>query len=292
MRHLPSLRAIRAFEACYRLGSFTRAATELNVGQPAISHQIKLLEDDLGVALFEKRGPITRPTAIADDYYRSVALALSGLDDASRKVRRLGRDDIVTIGTYPGIATFWALPRLAAQSKSTSYRVVTAERDADLDLAEMDAAILFGDGAWPGFEAHKLIGEAVVPVAAPALAKRLMSVPLADFLAEGPLIHLEDAEARWFNWRDWQKRFAPHAKTIDRSLVVTNHGIALYQAIQGLGVALGWRGVVDDLLRSGVLVALHDTPLTSARGYYLVSRPGWLGGTAGRQLTARLRASP
>ena len=167
--------------------------------------------------LFEKRGPITKPTAIADDYYRPVALALSGLDDASRKVRRLGRDDIVTIGTYPGIATFWALPRLAAQSKAVSYRVVTAERDADLDLAEMDAAILFGDGDWPGFEAHRLIGEAVVPVAAPALAKALKARPPAEWLVAGPLIHLEDAEARWFTWTDWQKRFGGAWDALSRS---------------------------------------------------------------------------
>lgn len=293
MRYLPPLRAIRAFEACYRLGSFTRAARELNVGQPAISHQIKLLEADLGIALFDKRGPMTRPTAIADEYYRSVALA--GLNDASRKIRRHGRTDMLTIGTYPGIATFWALPRLAAHraaGTALSCRVVTAERDADIDLSEVDAAILFGDGIWPGYESRLLLPERVVPVAAPALARELRSATAADLLRRGPLIHLEDPEQRWFTWRDWQARFAPKAKTIDRSLVVTNHGIAIYQALQGAGVALGWQGVIADLLASGVLVALREQALESSRGYHLVSRPGWQAEPAGRQLLALLLSPP
>lgn len=297
MRHLPPLRAIRAFEACYRLGSFTRAARELNVGQPAISHQIRLLEEDLGVALFEKRGPVSRPTAIADEFYGSVALSLSGLADASHRIRRRGsRDMMLTIATYPGIATFWLLPRLAAHRAGTdpaahatlSCRVVTAERDADIDIAEVDAAILFGDGNWLGFESRLLLPERVVPVASPALAQKLRSKNTADLLRDGPLIHLEDPEQRWFTWRDWQKRFAPKAKAIDESLVVTNHGVAIYQALQGAGVALGWQGVIAELIASGVLVSLSDQALESPRGYHLVSRPGWLDGPDGCRLLAHL----
>jgi len=296
MRHLPPLRAIRAFEACYRLGNFTRAAAELNVGQPAISHQIKLLEEDLGAALFEKRGPASRPTAIADDFYGHVAMSLTSLAEASRRIRRRGTQDLLTIATYPGIATFWVLPRLAAQRAGTdpadrstlSCRVVTAERDADIDIAEVDAAILFGDGNWPGFESRLLLPERVVPVASPTLARQLKSRNATDLLQIGPLIHLEDPEQRWFTWRDWQKRFAPNTRSIDHSLVVTNHGVAIYQALQGAGVALGWQGVIADLLASGVLVSLHEEVLESPRGYHLVSRPGWLDGPAGTRLLAHL----
>lgn len=289
MRDLPSLRAVRAFEACYRLGSFTRAARELNVGQPAISHQIRQLETDLGSRLFEKRGPVTRPTAAADEYYRHVALALTGLAEASRRLRRAGRDNDVTIATYPGIATFWALPRLAPQAgAATRYRVVTAERDADIDLDAVDAAILFGAGTWSGHDSRLLIPEQVVPVAAPRLAHRLSGLGPGEMLRRGPLIHLDDAERRWFTWRDWQARFAPRARRIDQHLTVTNHGIALHLALQGEGVALGWLGVVSEMLRAGGLVALGKTPLTSTRGYHLVARPGWFAQPRGRALLARL----
>lgn len=297
MQHLPSLRAVRAFEACYRLGSFTRAARELHVGQPAISHQIRLLEADLGQALFEKRGPLTRPTAIADEYYRSVALALSGLDAASRRIRQRGTGDLLTIATYPGIATFWALPRLSLRSRDgqekearAAWRVVTAERDADIDLDAVDAAILFGAGNWPGYEHRLLLPERVVPVAAPALARDLGNLAPAQLLRTGPLIHLDDPERRWFTWQDWQAHFAPEGGALDRSLVVTNHGIAIYQALQGLGVALGWQGVIDDLLRAGLLVALSAQPLVSGRGYHLVARPGWFETPPGVGLLAALLA--
>ncbi|MBL8708725.1 MAG: LysR family transcriptional regulator [Rhodospirillaceae bacterium] len=298
MQHLPSLRAVRAFEACYRLGSFTRAARELHVGQPAISHQIRLLEADLGQALFEKRGPLTRPTAIADEYYRSVALALSGLDAASRRIRQRGAGELLTIATYPGIATFWALPRLSARSRDghekaarAAWRVVTAERDADIDLEAVDAAILFGEGNWPGYEHRLLLPECVVPVAAPGLARELAGLSPAQLLRSGPLIHLDDPERRWFTWQDWQARFAPEAAEVDRSLVVTNHGIAIYQALQGLGVALGWQGVIDDLLRAGLLVALGAQPLVSSRGYHLVARPGWFETAPGAALLGTLAPS-
>lgn len=293
MRDLPSLRAVRAFEACYRLGSFTRAARELNVGQPAISHQIRQLEADLGEKLFEKRGPLTRPTATADEFYRHVALALTGLAEASRRIRSQGRGNQITVATYPGIATFWALPRLAPRGGGgMRYRVVTAERDSDIDLDAVDAAILFGAGSWPGRDSRLLIAEQVVPVAAPVLARRLGGLGPGEMLRRGPLIHLDDAERRWFTWRDWQARFAPRARRIDQHLAVTNHGIALHLALQGEGVALGWLGVVSDLLRAGGLVALGDTPLTSARGYHLVARLGWFDQPRGRALLARLAPDP
>lgn len=292
MRHLPPLRAIRAFEACYRLGSFTRAARELNVGQPAISHQIRLLEADLGQALFDKRGPLTRPTALADDYYRSVALALSGLDEASRRLRQRSRGDMLTIATYPGIATFWALPRLSdwPGGPAPAWRVVTAERDADIDLDAVDAAILFGDGNWPGYDSRLLLQERVVPVTSPARARDFAGLSPGQLLERGPLIHLDDPEQRWFTWRDWQAQFAPEAGKIDQRMMVTNHGIALYQALQGAGVALGWQGVIADLLRSGLLVALAGQPLESRRGYFLVARSGWFDATPGSTVLAQLTA--
>src|SRR5690606_18858815 len=123
--------------------------------------------------------------------------------------RQRGASELLTIATYPGIATFWALPRLSARSRDgqenaarAAWRVVTAERDADIDLDAVDAAILFGEGNWPGYEHRLLLPERVVPVAAPALARELGPLAPAELLRRGPLIHLDDPERRWFTWLD------------------------------------------------------------------------------------------
>ena len=273
---LPSLKAVRAFEACYRLGSYTRAAAELNVHQPAISHQIRLLEKDLGVKLFVKRGTAMVPTEPAHDYYRTVSAALGDVERASARLRRANQDDGVTLATYPGIASFWVLPRLATLRKrapQTAVRVTTAELDAHIPLDQVDCAILFGEGDWPGFESQLLMPEAVLPVAAPKLAHDLAGISATGLLEAGPLIHLEDPEHRWCTWDDWRTRFAPQAGNLDRSIVVTNHGVAIHQALQGNGVALGWDGMIGDLIESEVLSPVHGGLLETTRGYYLMVSP-------------------
>ena len=276
MRDLPPLKSVRAFEACYRHGSYTRAAAELNVQQPAISHQIRRLETDLGVTLFNKHGAAMVPTSQAHDYYRTISMALTDIARASTRLRHQRQDGSVTLATYPGIASFWLLPRLAGLRKRAPQivvRVTTAELDADIPLSEVDCAILFGEGHWPGFESRLVIREKILPVAAPGLATDLAGASPGRLLETGPLIHLEDPEARWFTWQDWRDRFAPNARDMDRSILVTNHGVAIHQALQGHGVALGWTGMIGDLLETAVLKPTHDAPLESPRGYYFLISP-------------------
>lgn len=291
MNDLPPLKALRAFDACIRLGSFTRAATELNVGQPAISHQIQALENDLGVTLFSRRGAQAVPTDQAMAYHRSIATAFDDIGRATLALRKSARPPGISLATYPGIAMFWLMPRLAKLRQSQpdlAVRVTTAERDRDFDLDHVDVAILFGEGHWPGRESLLLMAEEVVPVASPTLAATVKGLPAAKLLEKGPLIHLEDPDARWFTWQDWRNARAPDCRKIDAGVQVSNHGIALHQTLVGQGISLGWRGVIDDLVANGLLVALSDTPLISQRGYYLVSSAKFLRSPAGRALQAAL----
>ena len=277
MKHLPPLRAVTAFEACYRLESFTRAAKSLNVGQPAVSHQIRNLEHDLGARLFIKHGAKIRPTAQADEFYLSVSSGLAEIARASERIRRRTRDEGLSVATYPGIAAFWLLPRIAARDGASSapqVRVTTADRDADLPLDETDCAILFGAGSWTGFQAELLRQESATPVACPSLAERWMGCTPAELVERAPLIHLEDPEQRWFTWEDWRRQMAPEATRINRAVTVTNHGIAIQEALLGAGIALGWSGVIDDLVARGALVALSPETIRSERGYYLVRPSG------------------
>ena len=291
MSVLPPLKALRVFEACVRLGSFTRAARELNVGQPAISHQIQVLEQDLGVCLFERRGAQTLPTSAAQTYYRSIADALTEMARATQRLRRSVRCNRLTLGTYPGLAMFWLMPRLAAIRKidpALMVRVVTAERDQDILSDEIDCAILFGDDTWPGYVSHLLMRESVVPIAAPVLASRLDQKSRAALIEDGPLIHLQDPDGRWFNWQDWRDRRAATARHIDAGVEVTNHALAIHQALMGQGIALGWSGIVEPLIKVGQLLQLDTEPLSSDRGYYLVGPRDFLETTRGQRLRQSL----
>lgn len=284
MHNLPPLKALRAFDACVRLGSFTRAAAELNVGQPAISHQIQSLETDLGITLFDRLGARAIPTDQALSYHRSISAAFSEIGRATVSLRRSSRRSGISLATYPGIAMFWLMPRLALlrqQVPDLPVLITTAEKDRDIDLDTLDCAILFGDGNWPGMESVLLMREEVIPVAAPTLAARLAGRPLEEMLAFGPLIHLEDRDHRWFTWRDWRDARAPKAERLDAGIQVTNHGIAIHQTLMGQGISLGWRGVIDDLTANGLLVALDESPLVSGRGYYLVAPGAFLQSAAG-----------
>ncbi|WP_419902906.1 LysR family transcriptional regulator [Kiloniella sp.] len=287
MRDLPPLKALRAFEACYRLRSYTRAAEQLNVGQPAISHQIRQLEQDLGVKLFEKRGSLISATKEADSYYQETAPALGRIAEASKVLRNKTADNTVTLATYPGIAAYWALPRLSKiknENKKLSVRIITTDRDADIHWDQIDCAILFGNGDWPGRDCLKLISENVQPIAAPSLAVRLQNLTPDEMLKTAPLIHLEDDEKRWFDWSDWRHKFAPRSKLSSDGIRVTNHGLAIHQALQGQGIALGWIEVIQDLIDGGALVTLQQHSLSSERGYWLVAPLGFLESDSGKEI--------
>ena len=204
---------------------------------------------------------------------------------ATVAVRKAAAQPGLTLATYPGIAMFWLMPKLSAlrvEDPSLQVRVTTAERDRDVQIDDVDCAILFGDGNWPGYASHLLMRESVIPVAAPSIAERMKGRSFREMLEQGPLIHLEDNDRRWFNWRDWRDLRCPEAEQIDPGMQVTNHGIAIHQTLIGQGISLGWAGVIDDLIKNRLLVPLDAEPIRSDRGYYLVTTVGFLESGMGR----------
>ncbi|MGO1118326.1 LysR substrate-binding domain-containing protein [Rhodovibrionaceae bacterium A322] len=294
MTDLPPLRAVRAFEVCYRLRSYTQAAARLNVGQPAISHQIRMLEKDLGCQLFVKKGSSIRATAEADAFYETIAPALNAISAVSQRLRRSSEENNLTLATYPGLAAYWVLPRLnqlRQSSKALDVRVLTAERDEDLELSQVDCCVTFGLQGRPGWESLPLFKEEVLPMTSPQLARDLAGWSPERLISEGPLIHLEDPQHRWYDWQDWRDQMAPNAPAVARALSVTNHGVAIHQALLGAGVTLICRDLVADLLSAGALVNLPVPPLCSERGYWFSAPPGFLDQSPGQQIARALQAS-
>lgn len=288
--YLPTLKGLQAFEAVYQFNSFTDAAKALNVQQPAISYQIRTLEDELGVRLFTRRQGRLAPTPDGDALFETVSHAFDSVRAVARRIRETRRQPSMTIATYPGIATFWLASRLGALTDplGRTARVITLTRDVDLLRERADCWILFGSGTWRDLEARLLFAQEVCPVAAPAVAARIAEAGGAQLPPGVKIIELEDPERRWLNWDDWRRR-QPEGRALDGPRVTVNdHGLALHMALAGAGVTLGWTAVIEDLLAGGSLVRLSEAEVSSDAGYWLLGRPGFFDSPLGAAVLSAL----
>ncbi len=171
-RQLPPLTALRAFEAAARHLSFVRAAEELHVTPAAISQQVRLLEDHLGVSLF-RRG---RKLALGDAAAALLPLVSEAFDQIERamlKVRPSALNNALVVSSPPAFASRWLIPRLEdfqTRHPDIDLRLDATKRPVNFEVEDVDVAIRFGAGNYPGLVAERLMPEAIVPVAAPVLA--------------------------------------------------------------------------------------------------------------------------
>src|SRR4051812_465150 len=167
---LPSLNGLRAFEAAARLLSFTLAAAELNVTQTAISHQIRRLEEQLGIKLFQRRNRGLTLTREAEDYLPAVRSAFEDLRRATERLRRASQGGRLTVSTTASLATKWLVSRVAAFQDAhpgLEVRISTSPHLVDFRREDVDLAVRYGRGHWPGLRAHWLMAERLFPVCAP-----------------------------------------------------------------------------------------------------------------------------
>src|ERR1700692_4563128 len=168
---LPSLNGLRAFEAAARHLSFTQAASELNVTQTAISHQIKRLEEELGVRLFVRQNRALTLTPEAKNYLPGIRAAFNDMRLATDRLLRKDDDHVLTVSTLASLAAKWLLPRLSAFQEAhhgIDVRITTSTSLVDFHRDNVDAAIRYGRGQWPGVRAEWLMGGGTLPVWRPA----------------------------------------------------------------------------------------------------------------------------
>lgn len=269
---LPSLNGLRAFEAAARHLSFTLAAAELNVTQTAISHQIRRLEQELGVALFIRRNRTLALTPVAADYLPAIRAAFQDLRLASDRLRGRGADRVLTVSTLASFAAKWLLPRLAQfqeQNPAVDVRITTSMEMVDFRDGTVDAAIRYGRGRWPGVEAVWLMADDLFPVCSPALLKGPHPLRGPADLAHHALLHTSGYNDDWRLWLT-AAGLPPEAAarpglTFDLSLMTVQ------AAIDGLGVAIGRTSYVKDDIDKGRLVVPFDMVLPADAGFYLVS---------------------
>lgn len=270
VRRLPPLNAVRAFEAAARHLSFTRAAEELNVTQAAISHQIKALEEALGVMLFRRLNRGLLLTEAGQAFLPPLTGAFDAIADAVDRLKAADEAGPLTISTLASFAAKWLVPRLPRfqqRHPHVDVLISTGSQLVDFDRQEVDLAIRFGRGPWPGVRSHRLLGETIFPVASPALRDGPPRLGAPDDLAHVTLLH-DDLHIGWPMWLKAANVTCVDAKRGPR---FTDSSLVIQAAIAGHGVALARGALAADDLAAGRLVKLFDLDLPSEVAYYVVA---------------------
>ena len=274
-RQLPPLPAVRAFEAAARLGSFVRAGEELCVSPGAVGHQIRQLEEWLGVPLFSRGARSVELSAIGKRYFLEVKPLLEELERASLAVREAHGNDEVTVSAMPSFVTRWLMPRLGAfraQHADIEVRLLASVPPVDFARDRVDVAIRLGAGPYPGLSPEVLMEETFHAVAQPALCKRLSSVK--DIIAQ-TLLH-DEYEPRipeqldWTRWCAAQGLKAGPAR-LRQGLHFSHTYLALDAAAAGQGVALASYALAGDAVAQGLLALAPGAPVTGPYRYHLLA---------------------
>jgi len=275
-RQLPTLDFVRGFDAAARHLSFTKAAAELFLTQSAVSRQIKALEEQLGVALFQRRHRALVLTQAGRHFHQAATDALRLLQEAAVRVRGGGARRL-TLSSTIGFSSLWLIPRLndfRAHHPDIDIRIDANNRLIDLAREEVDVAIRYCPPELAPAGARRLFGEQVIVVCNPRLAEKPgLAVP-AD-LARHVLLHYDrpDGVAPWSTWEVWlEVQGAPGLKPA-ASVSFTAFDHLIQAALDGQGVALAPTPLVRRLLVDGKLVAPLKAVTGSARAYYLLVEP-------------------
>jgi LysR family transcriptional regulator, glycine cleavage system transcriptional activator len=270
---LPSLNGLRAFEAAARHLSFTVAASELNVTQTAISHQIRRLEEELGLRLFIRQNRALALTPEARDYLPGVRAAFNDLRLATDRLLRKDDGHVLTVSTLASLAAKWLLPRLSIFQEShpgIDVRITTSTSLVDFRAGDVDAAIRYGRGHWAGVRSDWLMADEMFPVCSPALLAGDKPLRCPEDLAHHTLLHSSGGYDD--DWRLWLTAAGLPANIskqpgLSFDLIL----LTVQAAIDGSGVAMGRTSYVEADIAKGRLVVPFKIALPVDAGFYLVS---------------------
>ncbi len=270
-----SLNNLLVFESAARRGSFTRAAEDLHISQPAVSHAMRLLEADLGVALFERQHKGVRTTDAGKYLLEQVGMGLSLIDQALREVRSMQAHQ-VTLAVSTATATWWLLPRIARfkqQHPDIELRVITTDTDLDMARERIDLSITLGADDFANYQRWHFVDEEIFPVCSP---KFLQANPLPDLgaLAHSPLLVLEERYRPRMGWKDWLLHFEVSLPRQPKLFRFNDYSIVLQAAIEGQGVAQGWRHIVQPLIAQGLLVRPLQQSVTTDQPLFITAPQG------------------
>ncbi|AZV80986.1 LysR family transcriptional regulator (plasmid) [Parasedimentitalea marina] len=271
---LPPLDYLLAFEAAAETQSFVGASKMLNISETAISRKVRLLELHYGISLFVRGHRSITLSSQGISFLARIQPALQDLRDASRLIVAEHQHNPVTVAATNSVATLWLMPRLnqfTRKNKHLKIMMVASDNDDECLSETVDLAILRGSGHWPGFQAQLLFGETIFPICSPAYleanpeAADLATFPSHDFL------EVSSKHTEWMNWQVWLNTIGSPIADLERSALFNTYPMMVQAAVDGLGIGLGWRHLVDPLIAQGKLVKpIKDQNVRTDQGYYLL----------------------
>lgn len=266
-RDLPSLNALRAFEAAARLGSMSLAAQELHVTHGAVSRQVRALEESLGQPLFARQGRGVALTPIGEQLREHCGAAFGQLREAWLRLRQTRNTTAFVLGCSGSVLARWMIPRLERlrhELPELSLHLAVQEEPLTDPLASVDAALLLAAPPWPAdWQVHELAPERIGPVLSPRYpgADRLREQP-ASALCEEPLLH---TASRPQAWPQWAQAMGLPSESLQQTQALPHLYFLLEAAAAGLGVAIAPEPLVADDLAAGRLIAPWGFRETAAR---------------------------
>lgn len=268
-RRLPSLNALRAFEAAARQESLTKAANELCVTQGAVSQQVKGLEAELGVRLFRRERQRLVITDAGRTYLEVIRDAFDRLAMGTEHLLQRQKSGTLTITTSPNFAAKWLVHRLRRFSEAhpgIDLRVSASIQHVDFAREDIDLAIRHGDGQWPGMHVTQLCTEELFPVCSPRLLSGRSAFRSVRDIKHHTLLHTNNTN----DWANLLKRINVDGIDLERGIVFNQASMAIDAAVNGQGIALARTALASWDLISGRLVRPFLQTLEAPYAFWIV----------------------
>jgi LysR family glycine cleavage system transcriptional activator len=273
---LPPLKTLVAFEATARLLSLTRAGEELRISREAVSRQIRSLESHLGVKLFERLHRAIALTEAGRQFQEVVTESLENIAAIATDLRGTGQPQRISVSATVAIASFWLTPRLGhfrERFPHIQLGVSVSDTPPDLASTEVDVALRYGSGNWPGVNATRLFNTDTFPVCTAAYLAGANPLQTPADLLLHPLINLDGAAHLGEDWRWWLEGNRVAMPANFGVLGFDNYANVIQAALSHQGIALGYGGLISDLLINGTLIQPLEAMLSRHQGVYAVTTP-------------------
>lgn len=267
---IPSTQALRSLESFARHGSVWRAADELHLTRSAVSHQLRLLERDLGFELLQRDGKGVALTPRGRKYANDVRKALIVIDDAGGRQSPAGVGGSLCVSSTAGFASLWLCTHIAEfQEKypDVSLRIVTPRKLDDVTDSTVDIFIAFGDGNWPNRAVELLCEVEFTPLCSPVLLNTIGGIAEPRDLLRAPMLHLGDFE----DWTRWMALANVENPDSERGIIFSDMNLVYSAAITAQGVAMGDELTCRKAMKAGQLIRPFDLSIKSPKSYFLVT---------------------
>lgn len=262
-----------AFVVVAKHGQLSSAARELKISQPGLSQRIKNLEDMLGRKLFDRTHRGVRLNAEGTELFERVEPLLGPLAAGFHEFANRAKTPSVLVSVDFAFASFWLLPRLPRLREAIhpiDISLLTSQQPEKIGNLNADIVIRIGDPETGDKRQVKLMGESVSAVCSPGFLARHGQIGSVKDLLDAPLLSLSGpTSSSWYDWDSWLASFGINARSVREKTSFNTYDIVVRAAQDGLGVALGWHGLIDDFLASGDLVRAVPDVASGPRGYFI-----------------------